>query len=154
MSRTKEQALEYYYKHKARILELQKIRIKNNPNYHLSHVKAWRKYWESPKGIYKALQQNSKTAGRPIILQRVEFLEWYKNIKKKCFYCKMPEELVYITRIKRFTIDRVDNNKPYSIDNIVLACDWCNQTKGALLNKEEMLIIGKIIIKPKWKILK
>lgn len=51
---------------------------------------------------------------------------------------------------KRLTIDRKNNNLPYSIENIVFACTWCNKVKGEILTEEEMLQTGKIILN-KWK---
>lgn len=149
--RTKEEAKKYYLENKERIAELQKIRNKTNPNYLISHKKAWIKWAKSPKGIYKALHQNSKKRGMEMDISQEEFINWYNQEKKECFYCNMPLDLVSITGVNRFTIDRVNNKKTYSLDNIVLACDWCNQVKGSILTKEEMLEVGQKVINKKWR---
>lgn len=53
--------------------------------------------------------------------------------------------------VKRLTIDRKDNKIGYIIDNMVLCCFRCNSTKSDFFTFEEMLKIGKKIIKPKYK---
>jgi hypothetical protein len=115
----------------------------------------------SPKGIYKTLKRNAKMRDLDCLSQE-EFLDWYKNQKKVCFYCSIPQEMLfkllsYYTpkngcKITRLTIDRCDNNKGYDISNMVLACDICNSIKSNFLTVTDMKEIGKIMER-KWKIL-
>ena len=47
----------------------------------------------------------------------------------------------------RLTIDRKDNDRGYTIDNIVLSCNRCNMIKGNFFNEQDMLKIGKIVMR-------
>ena len=79
---------------------------------------------------------------------RKYFHEYAEKHGKICFYCKKP--WTYITnkhfykkikdnrsdrgksrikKIKNFSIDRLDNSKTYSIDNIIFCCVGCNLSK-------------------------
>jgi len=76
------------------------------------------------------------------------FYEYIKKNGKNCFYCKEP--WTYVTnkytfgkganpksdkgksranKIKNLSIDRLDNSKTYSIDNIIFCCVECNLKK-------------------------
>ena len=73
------------------------------------------------------------------------FYEYVKTHGRNCFYCKEPWTYVYNKYIvgkgrqipkgkkrenlKNFSLDRLDNSKTYSIDNIVFCCQQCNQSK-------------------------
>ena len=43
--------------------------------------------------------------------------------------------------------DRLDNSKPYTIDNIVPCCGACNAIKGSILTDAEMREVGKVLAK-------
>lgn len=49
-------------------------------------------------------------------------------------------------RVNRLTIDRIDNNQGYSINNICKACHICNTVKGAFINADTMQIVGRKIL--------
>jgi len=51
----------------------------------------------------------------------------------------------------RLTIDRIDNNFGYKINNIVLACGRCNLIKSNFFSSKEMKEIGQKYVKTKWK---
>ena len=76
------------------------------------------------------------------------FYEYVEKHGRNCFYCKEP--WTYITnryifgkghnpksdkgksrknKIKNLSIDRFDNSKTYSVDNIVFCCVECNLSK-------------------------
>ena len=85
-------------------------------------------------------------------MEKTEFMFWYDNQEKKCHYCKrILDEILADTedslnrRVRRLSIDRIDNSKGYTIDNIVLCCFRCNYTKSDFFTEKEMLKIGKII---------
>jgi len=75
---------------------------------------------------------DAKNRGYEFKLSRKEFRD---IISKNCFYCN--EEPSPVSRRKnRFNgiyigngIDRVDNNKGYTLDNCVSCCTMCNQLK-------------------------
>ena len=157
MKKTKEEIL-------ARKAELARIRY-NMPNskqkqkqkeYRQKNLDAYNEYrnnyrTKNPRGIFDVIKQGALKRGIEFILNRDEFETWYNAQIKKCFYCERTEEQVLsndsIMQIKcnRLTIDRVENNKGYEISNIVLCCKRCNAIKSNYFNKEEMLLIGKII---------
>ena len=47
----------------------------------------------------------------------------------------------------RETNDRMDNSLGYSISNIALSCQRCNNIKGNFFTYDEMVKIGRIIRK-------
>ena len=89
------------------------------------------------------------------VMSREMFNQWYDNALKKCFYCDMPEEIwenFYRGYHNKFSlsIDRMDNDKGYTNDNITFACGMCNVVKSNVLSVWEMKDIGQRYIKPKW----
>ena len=54
-----------------------------------------------------------------------------------CHYCDTPTEII--------TLDRKDNAKGYTVENVVGCCFYCNRLKSDMFNEEEMKIIGKAI---------
>ncbi len=109
------------------------------------------KYFSSPKGIYRNLIKRGRDK---VLIFQQDFIVWYLNQKKNCFYCDIPEiSVIKFAKGKmrsRLTIDRVEPKGNYEFKNIVLACGICNFIKSDILTKEEMLKVGKII-KIKWK---
>ena len=83
-------------------------------------------------------------AGRKAILcsiSKEEFLKKYKNHRdlmknkyhddgRRCRYCE--NRFTYLVGYKstNVSVDRINNNKGYEIDNIVFACGQCNDTKN------------------------
>ena len=74
----------------------------------------------------------------PIGISQIDFIDWYKNKEKKCYYCGRV--------VVKMTIERKDNKQPYSLSNIELACEECNKVKSNILTEKEMFIIGKLIM--------
>lgn len=128
----------YYEVHKG------ELRIKKQ-TYYTEHIKPRReKTKHSPEYIYIILKHRSKVRHKDII-SREEFIEWYNNEEKKCFYCGiLPQEN------SRLTIDRLDNKKGYEKGNIALACFPCNKVKGETLTTQEMKIVGELVMKRRW----
>ena len=57
-------------------------------------------------------------------------------------------------KIRRLTVDRKDNDKGYSLDNMVLACHRCNSIKGDWFSYDEMKEIAEKYMIPrieKWR---
>lgn len=66
--------------------------------------------------------------------------QYYSLIKdNQCYYCgnKLPEV--------GSGLDRIDNNKGYSIENVVPCCSICNSVKFDVFTTAEMLEIGNLI---------
>lgn len=114
------------------------------------YINEWRSKNESSH-IFLILKRRAKQHNIKFLLTKDEFIKWYEKEDKKCFYCQMNiEDINKIddsinNRTRRLTIDRLDNFKPYKLNNIVLACYRCNYIKSDFFSKEEMLEIGKII---------
>jgi 5-methylcytosine-specific restriction endonuclease McrA len=68
--------------------------------------------------------RRSKDKGYDFDLTEKEF---YEKLELPCHYCGQPP-----TDNRTMTLDRVDNNRGYTIDNIVPACTWCNRAKNSL----------------------
>lgn len=66
--------------------------------------------------------------------------DWYNIINKPCYYCYLPND-VETGR----GLDRLDNSKDYTLDNVVSCCALCNSTRGNRFSVNEMKLIGKII---------
>ena len=91
--------------------------------------------------------------------QIYSLFQWWESTPKKCYYCSLPEDLLmdlrnlpghinkrYPQRGKSLEIDRKQSNLPYSqIDNLVLACYWCNNAKTDAFLENEFQEIGKTI---------
>jgi hypothetical protein len=84
------------------------------------------------------------TPGVDMSLQ--DFASWYGSQVKKCHYCHLPEDAIPDIRattqvghpLKRLGLDRIDNDRGYTVDNIVLCCFPCNKAKGNVFSEEEM----------------
>lgn len=80
----------------------------------------------------------AKSRGIEYSLLDTEFIEL---TKKDCYYCgKEPAQYLTINNKKETItyngIDRVDNNKGYTLDNCVPCCKQCNQAKSNLSQEE------------------
>lgn len=79
-------------------------------------------------------------------------IEEFKTIiYKNCYYCnRLPEQKSYNKSRTDYVlyngIDRVDNNKGYSTDNIVTCCKHCNRAKMSL-SKDQFIQLIKDIYK-------
>lgn len=118
----------------------------------------------SPSGIYtnfKGRQEFYKNHGhwryKPIKLSREEFIEWYTKQEKTCVYCDINENELRLvkdtqnTKARRLTVDCIENDLGYTLDNILLACGRCNFIKNDFFTHEQMLWIGQNFVKPKWR---
>ena len=87
-----------------------------------------------------------------------EFLKWYNNQIKKCYYCELKEEesQILVTKIlksSRFPkngisgrgtsrgmhleVDRINPKGKYSKENCVLCCYFCNNDKSDVFHGDE-----------------
>ena len=89
-----------------------------------------------------------------------EFKIWHQKQEEKCTYCKYDLDTIkkilklfipdnsYILKSNKFQIDRMDNKKGYTIDNICFACAICNSHKKDFFEHEEFKLISKKYIVP------
>lgn len=69
-------------------------------------------------------------------------LAWKNRENGKCYYCGDTH---------RLGLDRIDNSKGHTKDNVVICCYDCNVARSNNFSYEEMLILGKTIRKIKSK---
>ena len=108
-----------------------------------------KEYYQSIDGIYTHLRSGAKARKIEFSITQEEFITWYNNQEKKCYYCgidenKLNKYRLFAMHYTRLTIDRKNNNKGYNLNNIVLACGRCNSIKSDFFTEQEMLKIGKI----------
>lgn len=74
------------------------------------------------------------------------FYEYVKQYGRNCFYCLEPwtylrskvrtennRKIKQVNRyLKNFSLDRLDNNKTYSVNNIIFCCQECNLSKNKI----------------------
>ena len=97
--------------------------------------------------------------GGNINWDRKDFILWYVNTTKKCYYCECTEKQLTkfheITKSKRYKtrgnsleIERL-KDESYSKNNCVFACYWCNNAKSDVFSPKKFksigLEIGKVI---------
>lgn len=115
---------------------------KKNKRYRLIHIeeirKRQRKYaviyrvrrktiYNSPKNKYQSYKHDAE---RRNIKWNLSFNQFMTFWQKPCHYCGEPIEFI--------GLDRVDNSKEYTINNIVPCCKICNRMKSAY-SKDEFI---------------
>lgn len=140
--KNKKKVVEYYQKNKEKINIVKK------------------EYRKTIQGFYTTLKGHTKQKNL-LICSKIEFLKWYKEQPKKCYYCNLPIEKIGLcfkmTKLpkkwenNKFQIDRKNPKKDYTINNIVLACPICNFIKRDIFSSKEMKNIAQKCIKPKWQ---
>ncbi len=109
---------------------------------------------DDPKFMFRRLKSNAKNRNIPLEFTKESWVEWYPAQERICGYCD-----VSISRVNGqgtlvasgISLDRKDNEGPYSEENCVLACNGCNKVKSNIFTYDEMRFIGQYILKPKWQ---
>jgi len=107
---------------------------------------------------YKNIQANCSVKRKrkktpQVAITQEEFLTWIKSHVRKCFYCGVTEaEILNLSiysqiglLVESLGVDRIDSDKDYTLDNIVLCCLACNKVKSNSFSQEEMGSLGKTI---------
>ncbi|MES2728287.1 MAG: hypothetical protein V4643_14355 [Bacteroidota bacterium] len=91
--------------------------------------------------------------------QLYSLFQWWETTPKICYYCSLPENILgdlhnqpghinkrHPKRGQSLEIDRKQSHLPYNnIDNLVLACYWCNNAKTDTFTEAEFLLLGQVI---------
>jgi hypothetical protein len=85
------------------------------------------------KYIYWDLRKDDRKAGRDNDLTK-EFIQ--AEIDKGCAYCGEAE--------LRMTLDRIDNERGHTTDNVVPACIRCNYLRGSMPHQAWLRLTGAI----------
>jgi len=158
--KVKESKRRDYIKNKERYIELSiesiKRRREKNPELFLQKQREkGARYHKTPLGIYHVLVSRTRKKKYISIIDKDEFIQWYKNEEKKCSYCEIPEEKLYLIKNYRgklrFSIDRKSNKLGYIKSNICLSCMTCNMVKGETFDVKTMKKLANKFIKPLWK---
>ena len=88
---------------------------------------------KSPKARFRNYKSGAKQRN---YLFDLTFKEFMSHWQKPCEYCN--------SHIETIGLDRIDNNKGYSIDNIVSCCYTCNRGKGIMGEGEFLIWIEKV----------
>jgi hypothetical protein len=73
---------------------------------------------------------------------------------RRCAYCGIDSTSLYRLAIlnvrnkkpyESIGVDRRNNSKPYTLDNIHSCCGLCNAIKGGILTDSEMRDVGKVL---------
>jgi len=110
--------------------------------------------------MYASHKKNATRRGISWNISKPEWIRWNEVTPQVCEYCGMtPETQAAMTSYMidyrkkhgttrwmsrcpqetlRLTIDRKDNAAGYTLDNIVRACWFCNNLKGAMISYEHM----------------
>ena len=123
-----------------------------NLNYNGVKARYYRKEkYKTPKEILFGKQREIKPRNKSIV-RRVQAyrlrdkqkglkndleLNWVREfVKQPCIYCEDTEDI---------GLDRIDNTKGHTKDNVVPCCYACNTARGNNFSFEEMKILGKTI---------
>lgn len=105
------------------------------------------------QAVYTKLIWTAKTKNIPNSITYEQFFELCKV--ENCHYCgEKVQRLKYgITDSKTckelsnmYSLDRINSNKGYSVDNVVTCCKICNLTKRNCLTHIEMYLLMKLKI--------
>jgi len=141
-----------YKLYKSIIKEYNKIQYLKHKQKRLIYAK---KYNRTPEGIYNCLKTRAKTKNIKVTIKKEDFINWYNLQNKECHYCKRNINQLQKDKKEtnkyyknRLSIDRKDNNKGYTLDNIILACCRCNcNIKSNYFDYKETIILGKLLQK-------
>jgi len=114
-----------------------RAQLKNYKGEHKNEIKKWSKeYSQKPEVIFKVYQRSAKLRNFTFKLTYEQFLSFWQ---KPCYYCGCL--------IDTIGLDRINNNKGYTVDNIVACCKICNKMKMDLSVKDFITKIQTIISK-------
>lgn len=89
--------------------------------------------------LYKAYRNNGGYNDADITFEHFKKLS-----QQNCYYCgappsntKRPDWKPKHPRVVKYNgLDRIDNNKPHTIDNVVTSCYICNRAKNKMTQEE------------------
>lgn len=100
------------------------------------------------------LRSNAKKRNKEFNLTWQDLRNKYNDQKGKCFYTSRTLQLTYSTKERKvcppdqLSVDRLDSNKGYVIDNIVLCCYAINNFKGDSMVREFLDYINFLVKRP------
>lgn len=106
--------------------------------YNRKHPYTKSNYRKTPKGRFAFLKVKARSRKIPVALTLEEYVA-IRQDTSACAYCDggLP--------VTGHGLDRKDNTKGYSVDNVVLCCTSCNFIKNDLVTHEEMIEVAKLL---------
>ena len=106
--------------------------------------RGWRRaggknYHLSPIERYRQIVKRGKVRGVRLLISLEDFVSWMNAQSKTCHYCGCRLEEIGAGNMKGLTLERLDNERHYELDNIALACRRCNTMKGSWLTEAQMI---------------
>jgi len=95
------------------------------------------------EALFNRFKKKARLANSKNCLTYKQFLNF--TTIKKCHYCNVHINWILNKKKNVYNLDRIDNNKPYKIENCVVCCSICNFTKRNVFTYKEFLKIGKVI---------
>lgn len=156
MSYNKEYQKIYQKKNKEKLALKNKLWRKNNPykvkkahqkQIDSGYTKKYQiKYRQTLACKYSSLKGRAKQRKIPFDLDKDIFIKWLKTHKRKCCYCNAKVTMGTTGKRKSWlTIDRINNDVGYEIQNIVVSCYRCNILKSDDIPYGLMRQIGRCI---------
>jgi len=96
-----------------------------------------RKHQQTPREKFRCLRKGARSRGYEFTLT---FEDCSGLFLDDCHYCGKPS----VEEVKIHGLDRVDNDKGYSIDNVVTCCEQCNVAKSTQTYEDFIQQIHKI----------
>jgi ribosomal protein L20 len=101
--------------------EANKEKLKAYRAAHKERTKQYGKAWrQTPTARLIHYKKNAERRNTPFLLTEEEFKSFWQQ---PCSYCG--------AEIETIGLDRVDNDGPYHIDNVVSCCKSCNSSKNS-----------------------
>ena len=117
-----------------------------------------KEFRSSPSGIYTQIKGRSRFyKKKPFTISREAFIKWFESQPQECIYCGLKRRDLHhiqdriINASSRLTVDCIDNERGYELNNLALCCMRCNYIKNDFLSYEEMKEIGIKYVTPKWE---
>lgn len=95
------------------------------------------KYQKTARGRYAFSTNRAKRQNKEF---SISFNDYEHLMDKPCYYCNTSLNGEY-----GVGLDRIDNSKGYSLENVLPCCGNCNKIKGANITVNEMLVIAKLL---------
>lgn len=114
-------------------------RYPNNKIKYLSRVRDYQK--EHGATIGRRYGNLKHTAKHRDLVLSISLDEYKILVIKLCTYCGCSLELE-----RGSALDRIDNSKGYTIDNVLPCCGKCNQIRNIHLTSEEMKIAMNAVL--------
>jgi hypothetical protein len=126
-------------------------RIKKSADWRKNNPEKYREQYERSNALgafqhYKFIRSNKgrfyslrRQAAKRSLEVRLDIATYSTLIQSRCHYCDG------VLNETGSGLDRVDNTKGYSVDNVVPCCKNCNVMKNSFLTYDEMLVVMKAL---------